>query len=126
LGMAADKIGSRRVIAISLVLVSAALFWLVSIGAALVFYLFAAVYSFGIGGSTAMESTVTAELFGMKSHGVLLGAISFGFTAGAAIGPLVTGYLFDLTASYHLAFLICAASGVLGLILTIFLRPIKT
>lgn len=125
LGIAADKIGSKRVIAISLILVSAALFWLVPITTAIVFYLFGIVYSFGIGGGTAMESTATAELFGMKSHGVILGAISFGFTVGAAVGPLVTGYLFDLTGSYQLAFLICAAFGVIGFLLTALLRPIK-
>ena len=61
-----------------------------------------------------MESPITAELFGMKAHGVVLGALAFGFTIGAAIGPAVTGYLFDLSGDYKAAFLISAGVGVAG------------
>jgi MFS family permease len=113
------------VIIICLVLASAALFWLVPITSVLMFYLFAIVYSFGVGGATAMESTLSAELFGMKSHGVILGVISFGFTVGASIGPVITGYLFDLTGNYEMAFIVCAVIGMIGILLTIILKPIK-
>lgn len=127
MGIFADRIGSRRIIIISFAVVSAALLFLIPITSLALFYLWAVVYSFGIGGGTAMESTVVAELFGLKSHGVILGVISFGFTIGAAIGPLVTGYLFDTTGNYKMAFLICAATGVGGLILATMLRPrVKT
>ncbi len=125
LGLAADRIGSRWVIIISLVLISAGLFWLVSMTSVLAFYLFAIIYSFGIGAGTAMESTLTAELFGMKAHGVILGALAFGFTIGAAVGPLITGYLYDLFSNYKMAFLVSAAIGVIGLILTVLLKPVN-
>ena len=124
-GMVADRIGNRNVIIISLILVTAGLFWLVSITSVLMFYLFAIVYSFGIGGGIAMESTITAELFGLKAHGVLLGVISFVFTIGASIGPVITGYLFDLTGEYKIAFLVCAATGIVGIVLTAMLKPVK-
>jgi MFS family permease len=122
MGIFADRIGSKRIILISFVLVAAALFWLVPAASLLMLLAFAVIYSFGIGGGTAMESTIVAELFGLKSHGVILGVISFGFTIGGAVGPLVTGYLFDLTGNYRIGFLITAALGVVGLILTSFLR----
>ncbi len=125
LGLAADRIGSRWAIAISLILISAALFWLVSLTSVLAFYLFAVIYSLGIGGGTAMESTLTAELFGIKAHGIILGALEFGFTIGAAIGPFITGYLYDLFSNYQVAFLATAAIGVIGLILTVLLKPVN-
>lgn len=125
LGLAADKIGNRSVIIISLVLVSAALFWLIPISSILLFYLFAIIYSLGIGGSTAMESTITAELFGMRSHGVILGVMSFGFTIGGSIGPVITGYIFDLTSSYSLAFLVGGAVGAAGVVLTACIKSNK-
>jgi MFS family permease len=125
LGILADKIHSRKVIMISLILISASLFWLVPISSIAAFFLFAFFYSFGIGGGTAMESTMVAELFGLKAHGVILGAVSFGFTIGAAVGPFLTGYLFDISGSYRLAFLVCAAAGVVGLILTVLIRQGK-
>jgi MFS family permease len=123
LGLLADKIRSQKVLAISLLLITAPLFWLVSIATIPAFFLFAVIYSFGIGGGTAMESTLVAEIFGLKAHGVILGSISFGFTIGAAVGPFITGYLFDLTGNYHLAFLVCAATGAAGLLLTALIKP---
>jgi MFS family permease len=122
-GMVADRIGNRRVILIGLIVASGTLFWLVSITSVVMFFLFAIIYNLGLGAGTAMESTITAELFGMKSHGLILGMMSFGFTVGSAAGPLITGYLFDLKGSYHLAFLICAATGILGIILALLIRP---
>jgi len=46
-----------------------------------------------------------------------------GFTAGGAVGPLVTGYIYDVTESYRIAFLVCAFVGVAGIILSTLLRP---
>lgn len=123
MGLLADKIGSRRILLVSFVVISVTLLLLIPINNTILFYLWAAVYSFGIGGGTAMESTVVAELFGLKSHGLILGAVSFGFTAGAAVGPLVTGYLYDIMGNYQLAFLLSAAIGFGGLILAAFLKP---
>jgi MFS family permease len=125
LGLTADRIGNRNVILIGMVLMSAALFWLVPISTILMFYLFAVVHGIGIGGSTSMEAPLVAELFGLKYQGILLGAISFGFTLGGSIGPVVTGYLFDTTGSYDLAVIVCAVVGVAGALLTASLRPLR-
>jgi len=124
-GIVADRMGSRRMMAISFIVVAASLYWLVPIATVLLFFLFAIVYSFGIGGGTAMESTITAELFGLKAHGLILGVISFGFTVGAAIGPVVTGYLFDLTGNYQIAFIVAGSFGVIGFMLTVLIKNFK-
>jgi MFS family permease len=123
MGLFADRIGSRRIIVVSFLVVSVSLLLLIPIANAVLFYLWAAFYAFGIGGGTAMESTVVADLFGLKSHGLILGAVSFGFTVGAAVGPLVTGYFYDTTGNYRTAFLVSAAMGTGGLILAALLRP---
>ena len=124
-GGVADRIGNRRVLAISFVLIAVSMFWLVAIKEVWMFYLFVVVAGFGSGGAGLVESTVVAELFGMKSHGVILGAISFVFTIGAALGPFVTGYVFDVNGTYQVAFLVCAIVSVIGLILSAVLRPTK-
>jgi len=77
------------------------------------------------GGSVTSQSPLVAELFGLRSHGLILGVLDVGFTIGAAIGPFLAGYIFDDTGSYQLAFLLCAGIGIVGLVLTVLIRPIK-
>jgi MFS family permease len=126
LGSAADRFGNRWVFIIGFILIAAALFWLVPAQEAWGLYLFAAVFGFAFGGCVTSESPLVAGLFGLSSHGLILGVINLlGFTFGAAVGPLIAGYIFDVTNSYQLAFIICAATGVAGLILTVLLTPIE-
>ena len=124
LGSAGDRIGHRQVFIIGFILVSAALFWLVPATEVWMLYLFAVVFGFAQGGCATTESPLIAELFGLSSHGLIFGVIGIGFTLGAATGPLLTGYIFDVTGNYELAFLVCAAICIVGLVLTALLRPI--
>lgn len=86
-------------------------------------FAFAAIYGFAHGGLFTVMSPTVAELFGTGSHGLLFGIVLFSGTLGGAIGPLMTGGLFDLTGSYRLAFLILTAMAVVGFILVTLLRP---
>jgi MFS family permease len=125
-GSAGDRFGNKQVLIIGFILMAAVLFWLVPAKEVWGLYLFAAVFGFAFGGCATSESPLVAELFGLSSHGLILGAINLlGFTLGAAVGPLIAGYIFDTTSSYQLAFIICAAMSVVGLILTVFLSPIE-
>jgi MFS family permease len=126
LGSAGDRIGNRQVFIIGFALMTAAFLWLIPATEARLLYLFAAVFGFAQGGCAASQSPLVAVLFGLSSHGLILGVTSFGFSIGAAAGPLVTGYIFDTTASYQVAFVVCAALGVIALMLTLLLTPTKT
>ncbi len=126
LGGAADRFGNRQIFIIGFVLMATALFWLVPARELWRLYLFAAVFGFAFGGCAASESPLVAGLFGLSSHGLILGVMNLlGFTLGAAVGPLITGHLFDVTSSYQLAFVVAGAVSVGGLILTVLLSPIK-
>jgi len=126
LGSAADRFGNRRVFIIGFILMAATLFWLVPAKEAWELYLFAAVFGLAFGGCITSESPLVARLFGLSSHGLILGVVNLlGFTLGAAVGPLIAGYIFDMTSSYQLAFIVTAATGVVGLILTVLLKPIE-
>jgi len=125
LGGIADKIGNRRILIIGFVLIAAAMFWLPPIKSIWMFYLFAVIYGIGVSSGGIMEPIIVAELFGIKSHGLILGVVSFVFTVGGAIGPLVTGYLFDLNGNYQIAFVLCAVLSIVAVILGTLLRPIQ-
>jgi len=122
-GSITDRVGSKSPLIVNLILMSGALFWLVVTGELWMLYLFAVIFGFAYGGLAAMESPIVAELFGLSSHGVVMGVASFGFTAGGAVGPLVAGRVFDMLGSYQIAFLICAVVGISGIILAWLLRP---
>jgi len=125
LGFVADRIGNRQTLVICFILMAAALFWLLIARETWMFYLFAIIIGFATGAGAMLEPPLAAELFGIKSHGLLLGIIECSLTLGSAIGPFITGYIFDVRGSYQLAFLICAAISVVGLILSAMLRPVK-
>jgi MFS family permease len=125
LGGIADKVGNRRVLIIGFILISASMFWLLPIKSVWMFYLFAVIYGIGVSGGGIMEPIIVAELFGIKSHGLILGVVSFVFTIGGAVGPFVTGYLYDLNGNYQIAFLLCAVLAVVAIILAALLRPIQ-
>jgi len=125
LGILGDRIGNRKVITICFAVMAAALLWLIPAVAAWKLYLFAAVFGFFQGGTAVQESPITASLFGLREHGVIFGAIGIGFTAGAALGPFISGHIFDVYGSYQPAFLICAVLGLAGFILTLFLKPVE-
>jgi len=125
LGSLADRIGNRWIFIIGFMVMAAALFCLVLARELWMLYLFAVVFGFVFGGMSTVESPLVAGIFGLNSHGLIYGVIHVGFTVGAALGPFLTGYIFDITGGYQLAFLICAASGVLGVLSAAVLRPTK-
>jgi MFS family permease len=126
LGCFADRIGNRQVFIIGFVLMAAAVFWLVPATEAWALYWLAAIFGFATGGCVSSESPLVAELFGLKSHGLILGVSSFGYCIGAAAGPFLAGHIFDVTSSYNVAFLVCGAVNVAGLILSAVLRSTQT
>ena len=75
LGTAADRIGNRQAFIIGFIFMSAALFWLMPATEAWMLYLFAAVFGFGYGGCATSESPLVAELFGLSSHGLIMGLL---------------------------------------------------
>ena len=87
-----------------------------------VIFILAGLFGFATGTCVASQSPLVALLFGLSSHGVILGFLSFGFTSGGAFGPWLSGIIFDIAGNYGLAFLMCTAVSLTGLFLTLFLK----
>jgi MFS family permease len=122
LGSTGDKIGNRQAF-----LIGIGLFLPVVVGLMLarelwMFYLIAVIFGLGFGDCTTQESPLIAWLFGLKSHGLIYGFFTLGFSIGAAIGPVIFGYIFDMTGNYQFAFLTCATLSIIAIILLIFLK----
>ena len=123
MGGASDRIGNKLSFSIALTLMLIAFSWLLIAEQIWTFYLLAAIFGFGYGGIAALQSPIVAELFGLSSHGVILGFAVFVVTIGSAIGPVMAGHIFDTTNSYQPAFVTCVILIVTGVILTTSLRP---
>ncbi|MGH7368174.1 MAG: MFS transporter, partial [Candidatus Rokuibacteriota bacterium] len=65
---------------------------------------------FGFGMRIALLSTIPADVFSGPHLGTILGVVQAGGGLGGAIGPFLGGWLFDVTGSYGLAFLIAAVA----------------
>jgi MFS family permease len=125
LGTIADRLGHKRSLIIYFYIMAAALFWLTQLTTIWPFVTFAVFFGLSSGGTVPIESIIIVDLFGIKSHGAILGTITLGFACGGALGPFLTGYFFDLTGNYWLSFLVCAIIAFIGLISCAMLRPVK-
>jgi MFS family permease len=126
MGAASDRIGGKRVLIICLFVLFCGFIWLQLATQAWMLFLFAAIYGFGHGGFFTVLSPMVAEMFGTGSHGLLFGIISFSGTLGGAVGPLLAGRTFDATGSYQMVFLVLSVLILIGFVLMILLRPIRT
>jgi len=126
MGIFADRIGNKQVMVLGAGLMMVTLFWLLMVKDLWMLFLLGVVFGFGHGGMATMESPIVAHVFGMRSHGVILGLVFFSDTVGGAMGPFLAGYIFDATSSYRLAFFLCAILSVVNLIAILLIRPLKT
>ena len=125
IGRASDRIGNKLSFIISFILFSVAFLWLLVTKELWMFHLFAVIFGLAYGGLVTLMSPVVAELFGLRAHGAILGTIFSIHLIGCAIGSLMAGWIFDITSSYHLAFLVCAILSIIALIITSRLKPAR-
>ena len=123
IGIIADRIGNKSALAISFILFSQALLWLVLSRELWMLHLLAVILGLGFGGIITLMAPITAELFGQSSLGVILGTINLAANVGGFISPILAGRIFDTSGNYQLAFLICIALSIISIILTLMLRP---
>ncbi|MDZ4729700.1 MAG: MFS transporter [Xanthomonadales bacterium] len=122
-GSAIDRVGSKRAMTISLILLITAILWLQMVDRFWMLYVFATIYGLAHGSFFTVISPIVAEFFGVKAHGALFGIIAFFGTIGGAAGPLIAGYVYDNSGGYKPALWICSCISVLGLILVLVLKP---
>jgi len=122
-GNIADRIGNRRIYIICFIVMVISLLWLTQIKEIWMLYLFASVFGLTYGGCSVSMSPLAANLFGIRFHGFITGVVNNGFTIGATVGPLVVGYIFDITSGYTIGFIFLTAIAAIGLILALFIKP---
>ena len=74
---------------------------------------------FAVGAEVDLIGYFTARYFGLAHYGAIYGLQYSIFIFGAAIGPVYTGYIWDVTGNYDLALIIAAALMVPVVILAL-------
>jgi predicted MFS family arabinose efflux permease len=103
-GIASDRIGTKPMFWVCLTLQIGALLSIMAGPSLSVLD----VVLFWLGLASAGSDTTlvkgAVETFGVRAIGAVMGVMTVGWRAGAAIGPAGAGFLYDATGSYTLAF----------------------
>ena len=117
IGRLADMIGNRAAFMIGFAITTAILVWGLVADDLWELYLFGAVFGFGWGAQAVLRFTITSEIFGVTSLGLVMGIFMFAESAAATFGSYFAGYIFDLVGNYQPAFWMGIAVSVIGIIL---------
>lgn len=103
-GMVSDRVGTRVTIGAAYVLEVLALItllWIPSREA-----LLGSLVAFGAGfaASDTMVAKIIPEVFGLRAIAAIMGILTLGWRLGAAVGPALAGFLYDMGGSYRIPF----------------------
>ena len=62
------------------------------------------VFGIGFAAADTMVTKVIPDVFGVRAIGAIMGVLTLGWRAGAALGPAAAGFLYDATGSYTIPF----------------------
>ena len=126
LGWLSDLIAARKVFVASLFLQALGLVILINGGTSIyVWVLFVPIFGIAFGGMGSLMTLLPLETFGIRAFASIFGLLSLLILPTALIGPPLTGYSFDQTGSYTLAFYVIAALLVIGSFALWFAAPPK-
>lgn len=121
-GRLSDIVGRKSVAIACCLLQFGALLWLTWARQSWMLYAFAIPFGFAFGGSSGAITAFVGDIFGTRSLGAIMGLLTSGFALGAAIGPAIGGYIFDVQGQYFTAFL----TGAFAVLVAAFaIAPIK-
>lgn len=123
MGRLGDMIGTRRTLIMSFMVTALIIAWLTMSDRLWELYVFGIFYGIGWGAVAVLRFAVTAEVFGLGSVGLIMGILGFSESLAATFSTYFGGFLFDRSGNYDLAFILCIAVSVLGMLMSWRLKP---
>jgi MFS family permease len=127
-GWLSDRITVKTagIIAVVLLVVSIVLLLYVDIKSSpWLIWSYAALLGMGVGGWMTAISLLTSSSFGLIAYGTIYGVLSAFQSIGGAIAPIISGYFYDSTGSYHRAFITMLIIIALGIPVILAIRRPK-
>ena len=125
MGALSDRIGAKAALVIAFVSSAIGEVFLLS-GEQPAFLALALIgLAIGFGSQSALFPILLAECLGLKRFAVLQGLTGFVLYAGVGIGPMVMGWLYDMSGKYTVSFEFCAAAAIAAALATLACRPFE-
>jgi len=112
LGVAADRLGVKRVLIAGLVIQALAAFAFIYASRLGEFYAVAATFGFAYGGVMPLYAVLAREYFGQRILGAVFGAAAMVSSLGMALGPAIGGWVFDTFGEYTWMYIYSGAIGL--------------
>ncbi len=123
-GPLADRWGAKIAMAVSCVLFSISMGFLIFAKPYGVVLIFASIYGFACGAPLVINPLLTGDYLGVKNFGALYGILNIMGTIGGAIGPVGAGYIFDTWNSYLPVFYFFIPFMLVCGVISMMLKPI--
>ena len=125
-GYFADRLSPKWMMIICIALQAGGVFILMQSNSLGMVWVFVIVFGLGSGATGTLRPLVIGEFFGINSFGK-----NFGFTElirrlGAAAGPFVAGYIFDISGSYYYAFITIIVAYLVGMVILFMVHPVTS
>jgi MFS family permease len=124
MGRASDVMDIRRAMMISYGSTILDMIWGLITRSLWGLYLYAAIFGFGWGAQAVLRYPATAEAFGLRSAGLMMGIMGvFENVIAGAIGVWFAGYLFDFVGNYWPVYWMGLGIAIAGVILANMVKP---
>jgi MFS family permease len=114
-GVICDRIGGLRTLLLGSILQGVALLMFLFFDGLVSLYVISAMFGLFQGGIVPSYAIIVREYFPPKEAGARVGSVIFATMVGMALGGWMSGKVFDLTGSYHAAFINGLAWNLLNL-----------
>jgi MFS family permease len=114
MGWLGDLLDKRKLVMALLIGLSLSVFFMGWSAAPWIFTPWMVVYSLAYGGLAALQEPIRADYFGTKAFATIQGVSRTVQTVGTFLGPLIAGFVYDVTKSYAIAFGIFACVSLVA------------
>jgi MFS family permease len=114
MGLIADRVTGRIALGVNFIAQAFSLFLALYVIHTEVLVMFVVLFGLTVGSALGLVPMMIAESLGVRRFGSISGLVSLANTLGAAIGPVVSGWIHDQTGSYANAFELFIALNILG------------
>jgi MFS family permease len=122
-GLAADRIGAKRMIIFGLALQSLSVSLYLFTRDLASFYALALMFGFSYGAVMPLYAILVREYFGARIMGTMFGAVNMASTLGMALGPWAGGWLYDAFGSYFWLYIGSFGIGLGAVAIAFTFRP---